>query len=147
MCFIPRKGARQLNVFFRDEAGNLVETVITDGAIQGDPNRTFRLVSLNFLINGGSGWPFPNLSAPQRRNLYAAYNGSDDSTITYETEDFTQDPGNFDYSLPGLEQDALAEYFATFHPTGSSGFDAPEQAPVQDRRIQLITPSNPWVAP
>ena len=82
--------------------------------MQGDPRRTFRLVTLDFLANGGDDYPFPRLSNPNRVNLAPS------SGITFDT--------------PGSEQDALARYLRQI-----GVFTEPDTPPAQDTRIQNLS--------
>jgi len=52
-------GERIRSVALVDEAGNVIDAIVDDGVIQGDPNRTFRTILLDFLADGGSGYPIP----------------------------------------------------------------------------------------
>jgi alkaline phosphatase len=44
-----------------DAEGNVMEVLAENGAAVGDPNRTIRIVTLNFLADGGDGYPFETL--------------------------------------------------------------------------------------
>lgn len=100
------------------------DLVVDAGAIVGDPERTFRVVALNFLADCaapeeseffrpdcGSGWPFKNLTAPQYVTLQEGFEAND--------------PGQADFSETGGEQDALAEYLMEFHPDTVRAYDVP----------------------
>ena len=41
------------------EGGNVTDRVVEDGMVAGDPEREIKVVTLNFLANGGDGYPFP----------------------------------------------------------------------------------------
>ena len=41
--------------------GSVKDTIVAGGVLQGDAKRTFRLVTLNFLANGGDDYPFAEL--------------------------------------------------------------------------------------
>ncbi|MCK5769409.1 5'-nucleotidase C-terminal domain-containing protein [Algiphilus sp.] len=120
------------------QPGGGTDTVVAGGALQGNPSRTFRMAVLNFLVgcvpdsggeasdDCGDGYPFKGLSNPQRADLDADFDAAE------------YDAGAFDFSPSGGEQDALAEYLAAFHADAGSAFDAAEQAPADDARIQNL---------
>lgn len=101
------------------------ETVVSDGAIVGDPQRTFRMVTLNFLATigtsgvGGDGYPFPvtpnNLVRLDEVGLPA---------------------GSASFASAGSEQDAFAEYMLDRYET--TPFDAAETPAAEDERIQNL---------
>lgn len=126
-----------------DQNGNLVESVVEDGQVVGDG--PYRMVTLNFLANGGDGfgWPDPNGSGA-RSNLYAGPNGGDPEDYPDESRD--ADPGNSSFAQTGFEQDAFAEYFAAFYPDAANAFDTAELAPAQDLRVQNLSVRS-WQAP
>lgn len=109
------------------------DVVVQNGAVQGDPNRAFRLVTLNFLANvaantglGGDSYPFPALSDQNRLNL--------DTAPALNPTAFAA--GNT-FAAKGSEQDAYARFLRQF--TASSPFNAPETAPASDLRIQNLS--------
>ena len=78
---------------------------MANSVLQGDAGRPFRLVTLNFLANGGDDYPFAKLSNPDRRNLYEGTAYGED--IDYPDENLSGDPGkNSSFSSTGGEQDA-----------------------------------------
>lgn len=46
-------GNRVVNAVITDEAGNVLQELVRDGVLVGDPNRLIRVVTLSFLINDG----------------------------------------------------------------------------------------------
>ena len=145
-------GSRIRTLEILDDAGipenpaddTVADTVVSDGLLQGDPARTFRMVTLNFLAscvgsgnvtadaNCGDGYPFKNLTAPGRADL----------TIAADFDPLSFDPGLADFSPTGGEQDALAEFLATFFPAGGTArFDLAETAPAADTRIANQDPA------
>jgi 2',3'-cyclic-nucleotide 2'-phosphodiesterase (5'-nucleotidase family) len=105
-------GSRVLSLRVDTPTGR--DVVVRNGQVQGDPRRTFRLVTLDFLANGGDDYPFPRLSNPNRVNLAPS------SGITFDT--------------PGSEQDALARYLRQI-----GVFTEPDTPPAQDTRIQNLS--------
>jgi 2',3'-cyclic-nucleotide 2'-phosphodiesterase (5'-nucleotidase family) len=109
------------------------DTVVQNGAIVGNANRSFRLVTLNFLaagndekVGGGDGYPFPaeadmtNLTKLDIVMTTATAGGAASTTV----------------ATLGSEQDALMKYLKTrFTATPFSLADAPE---ADDTRIQNL---------
>ena len=140
-------GQRVRSLAIVDDGGAVTDRVVEDGHLVGDPERTIKMVTLNFLANGGDGYPFP-IPAPGRIDLSgeagqpnppdpefpdANDNGVIDAPVL-------TDPGLADFANPGTEQDAIAEYLAHFH--AQRPYDSPETPPLHDARIQnLVIPS------
>ncbi|MCG8568829.1 MAG: bifunctional metallophosphatase/5'-nucleotidase [Spirochaetes bacterium] len=128
-------GNRIISLDVLNEDGTVKDTVVADGAVQGDAMRTFRLVTLNFLANGGDGFPFTELSSPDRYNLYEGKGYGEE--VDYPDGIFSNDPGqNNSFSSTGGEQDALAEYLLEFHATPKTGYDKAETDRNKDMRIK-----------
>jgi len=88
-------GSRIQSLAIEAEDGTDIDVVVRDGEIVGDPSRTFRMVTLSFLADGGDGYPFPTGDATNRVDLVD------------ETAPVT---GNATFVADFSEQDALAEY-------------------------------------
>jgi 2',3'-cyclic-nucleotide 2'-phosphodiesterase (5'-nucleotidase family) len=128
-------GSRIATLEVLDMDGSVKDTVVADSQIQGDPSRTFRLVTLNFLAEGGDAYPFAELSNPDRRNLYEGPGYGEE--VDYPDEILANDPGkNNSFSKTGGEQDALAEYLMEFYPTMDKAFDTEETGRDADMRIR-----------
>ena len=52
-------GRRVRSLAVVDEGGGVTDRVVEDGMLVGDPEREIRVATLNFLANGGDGYPFP----------------------------------------------------------------------------------------
>jgi 2',3'-cyclic-nucleotide 2'-phosphodiesterase (5'-nucleotidase family) len=127
-------GGRILNLEILNDNGSVKDVVISGGTILGDPDRTFRLVTLNFLANGGDDYPYSELSNPDRKNLYEGKGYGEETD--YPDGILTNDPGkNSSFSRTGGEQDALAEYLMEFHPTADKAFSIAETPRGEDKRI------------
>jgi 2',3'-cyclic-nucleotide 2'-phosphodiesterase (5'-nucleotidase family) len=113
-------GDRVESLAIQDNQGNIIDVVVEDGELVGDPSRTFRLVTLNFLADGGDGYPFTDLANPNRVDL---------ATEGVQTGDAT-------FADDGTEQDALAEFLLdNFSDTPFMEEDVP---PGEDTRIQNL---------
>ncbi len=54
-------GARVQSLAILGDDGAVMDVIARDGAVVGDPDRPVRVVTLNFLADGGDGYPFPDL--------------------------------------------------------------------------------------
>ena len=90
-------GSRVMSLVLTDAYGNTTDIVAQNGEAVGDVDRTFRIVTLDFLADGGDDYPFPNYPNTDRVDLPAVM-----------TEE--QSGGQATFTAPGREQDALAEY-------------------------------------
>jgi len=116
-------------------------TVLDNGINIAPSGITFNMVTLNFLANGGDGYPFDSLSAPNRINYYTGLGFGE--TVDFPDGDLANDPGNnTTFSDTGGEQDAMAEYMSTFHPDDASAYDIEETDADQDTRIVIAQSSN-----
>lgn len=113
-------GARILNAVICDSAGVTLDTLVQNGTVHGDPSRTFRVVTLNFLAGGGDGYPFNTLGTA-RVDLNTLVDAG---------------PGVASFAIPGSEQDAFAEYMKSFHDVAPYALaETPASA---DERIQEV---------
>ena len=140
----PPSGRRIRSLAIVDESGKVSDRVVENGEIVGDPEREIKVVTLNFLANGGDGYPFP-VPHPGRIDFSGEagqYNPHDadfpdaNSNGVIDGPVAAADPGRTDAFAIGKEQDALAEYLAHFH--AETPFDQPETTPLDDQRIQNL---------
>lgn len=136
-------GQRVRSLAVTDANGRIIDVVAENGAIVGNANRTFRMVTLNFLAGttidsvGGDGYAFgrfvrENPTLANRVDLVA------------ETADLnrngTLDPaaaipaGQATFQTTGSEQDALAEFLLQ-----SGTYTAEDTSPDRDLRIQNLS--------
>ena len=112
-------GDRVQSLAIVDEEGNIIDTVVEDGELVGEGDRTFRLVTLGFLADGGDDYPFP-----------------DRDRVNLDLEEEAERTGDATFAPDGTEQDALAEYlFDNFNETPFDNEDVP---PEEDNRIQNL---------
>ncbi len=145
-------GSRITDLWVDTDTDNTPDTALyTGGVAQTAASNTYQIVTLNFLANGGDGYPFADLAAPNRRQIYSTV-GFDDPEDGDGTPDFPVltacDFGaqsNFSYT--GGEQDALAEYFLANYPSSTTPFNIAETAAAEDRRIQDLSLIDTFVAP
>lgn len=105
--------------------GGKADVVVMNGELVGNPARTFRMVSLDFLIaNDGDGYPFSSVDAPQRVDLTAAAGAPMTGAATFAADN--------------SEQDAFAEFLAARHPSVAQAFGMMDVPPADDTRIQSL---------
>lgn len=62
-------GSRVVSLAIQDAAGNDLDVVVRNGEVVGNPARSIRMVTLDFMASGGDGYPFTSLSNPNRVNI------------------------------------------------------------------------------
>ncbi len=115
-------GSRVVTMAIQDDAGNDLDIVVRGGALVGDPSRSIRMVTLNFLASGGDGFPFASLSNPNRVDI---------------TDTAATPTGVATFAPNGSEQDALAEFLAANH-SPANPFTAADTAQALDTRLQNL---------
>lgn len=137
-------GRRIRSLAVIDDSGEVSDRVVENGELSGNPERIIKMATLNFLANGGSGYPFP-VPHPGRVDFSGEagqYNPHDsdfpdaNANGVIDGPVSAADPGLADAFAPGKEQDALAEYLAHFH--AETPFNRPETTPLDDQRIQNL---------
>ncbi len=129
----PSKAAQALDANFAvTNAGERIrslkvgsDVVVRNGAIVGDGNRTFRLVTLSFLAERGDGYPFPSVLTNKTdltSTMTSATAGGAASTTT---------------ATLGSEQDAFMKYMKSQH--GTSAYNTPDTPELTDLRIQNLS--------
>lgn len=122
-------GSRIRDVALTDGEGSVIDTIVTDGQLQGDADRSFRMVILDFLASCvgegagdecGDGYPLKGLTAPDR-------------------VDVSVDPGQQSFADAGSEQDALAEYLTALF--SDAPYDQAEAPATEDSRIVNLSVS------
>jgi len=117
-------GTRIRSLALTDERDNFNEVIVFNGQVIGNPNRTFRMVTLNFLADGGDGYPFARIVAQNANRANRIDLASDTAPRT----------GVARFADNGSEQDAFAEYLATFR----SPYGVEDTPADEDRRIQNL---------
>ena len=134
-------GSRIRSLAIVSNEGTTTDRLIEGGKLMGDPSRRIKMATMNFLVDGGSGFPFPT-PATGRMNLYGTTGPDPTQTRSSGTVNGGKDgqlylgPGVAGFAEPGTEQDTLAEYLAFyFSDLPYSDADTP---PELDRRIQNL---------
>ncbi|ELS02890.1 5'-nucleotidase/2',3'-cyclic phosphodiesterase-like hydrolase [Xenococcus sp. PCC 7305] len=120
-------GDRVISLAVVDNNGTIIDTVVADGELVGDGSRTFRVVTLNFLADGGDDYPFPTGESANRVDLVTE--DSDNPTPEIRT-------GAATFAPDGSEQDALAEFLAANF--AETAFNLEDSDFELDNRIQNL---------
>jgi 5'-nucleotidase / UDP-sugar diphosphatase len=112
-------GSRVQSLAITDAEGNFIDVIVEEGQIVGDPNRSFRMVTLNFLAGGGDSYPFTSFGE-----------GLDRVDITQSGVR----TGAATFADDASEQDAFAEYLAQI-----GEFNQADVTADQDLRIRNLS--------
>lgn len=126
-------GSRIRNVVLIDEDGATTHSVIESGSVSASAPSAIRLVSLNFLANGGDGYP---MKANGEDFRYLLTDGTLSAPLD-EGLSFTA-AGNVPGNALG-EQAAMGIYLAENFGTPALAYNEPETAPADDLRIQNLS--------
>jgi predicted extracellular nuclease/2',3'-cyclic-nucleotide 2'-phosphodiesterase (5'-nucleotidase family) len=110
-------GSRVRSLTLVDEEGTPTEVLVQEGEVAGNPAREIRLVTLNFLADGGDGYGLDTL-------------GTDRVDLFTGTET--------DFMAEGREQLALAEYLQANHGTQDAAYSMADAGPETDERVQNL---------
>ncbi|MEH2107025.1 bifunctional metallophosphatase/5'-nucleotidase [Nostoc sp.] len=114
-------GKRVKSLAIKDGKGKIIDVVVKNAELVGDPHRIFRTVTLNFLASGGDGYPFP-----KRERV----------DLTSKDADKSKRTGLATFAADGSEQDVLAEYLAANFK--QIPFAQEDVSPTADTRIQNL---------
>ncbi len=117
------EGSRVQSLVITDADGNRLDTIVQNGEIVGDADRTFRMVTITFLVDGGDSYPYSNFPNTNRVDL---------AEVMTEEES----GGQATFADPGTEQDAFAEYLAANY--SEIPFAITDVGPENDERIQNL---------
>jgi 2',3'-cyclic-nucleotide 2'-phosphodiesterase (5'-nucleotidase family) len=121
---VTTEGLRIRNLVIRNDQGQIVDTIVANGVLQGDASRQIKVVTLSFLADGGDSYPFlPYIVSGSRTDLLNNASLTDGSAI---------------FATKGSEQDALAEFLAAEHSTSASAFSSLDFGQNLDMRIQNL---------
>jgi 2',3'-cyclic-nucleotide 2'-phosphodiesterase (5'-nucleotidase family) len=123
-------GSRVQSIVLIDEDDNITARVVSGGAVRMDAPATITLVTLNFLAQGGDGYPF-KANADNFRFLLT--DGTLSANID-ESLNFTA-PGVVPVNILG-EQLALSNYLQDRYATPATAYNIADTAPALDFRIQ-----------
>jgi 2',3'-cyclic-nucleotide 2'-phosphodiesterase (5'-nucleotidase family) len=145
-----------------DQPGAVPQIVARNSEIVGNPDRTFRIITLNFLASGGDNYPFPAFQTanPALFNRVDLLGEIDTNNNGFEaSEDLNRNGrqdaaiveaapfGRANFASFGSEQDALAEYLLQAFPNATQPFRQADTAPALDERIQNLAVRQDTVIP
>lgn len=134
-------GSRVTSISLLDDSGGVTSTIVDDGQVIGDGTQAIRLVTLNFLADGGDAYPFDTFlqADPIFANRVDLLGETDEDLNLNGTIDAAPaiEDGQATFATPGSEQDALAEFLASEFAT--TAFASEETDPTADTRIQNLT--------
>jgi len=143
--FDPSKaaGSRVQNAAVVNENGTITDVLVKDSQLQGNKDRSIRIVTLSFLADGGDGYPLGDFikANPTFANRVDLIGETDkdlnlNGKIDAPVDSAKFDPGKANFATSGTEQDAFAEYLgANF---SNSAFNIPDVGPELDTRIQRL---------
>ena len=126
-------GSKVQDVALVDEGGRITSKIANDGVLLAGAPSTISVVTLNFLANGGDGYP---VRANGTNFRYLLQDGSVSGPVD-SALDFTASA-----TVPATalgEQRALEDYLQTFHATPETAFDRGDTQVKDDRRIQNLS--------
>ncbi len=131
-------GSRIKDIALIDANGNATVRAYNDGVLQSGAPSKITVVTLNFLANGGDGYPIKQVADNFR---YLLDNGKLSASVD-EALDFTATNVISQYATGGTnllgEQQALKDYMQTFHATRDKAFSAADTPESMDMRIQNL---------
>ena len=83
-----------------DDDGTIVDVIVQEGEVVGDAERTIRVATLNFLANGGDGYPFPSLGD----NRVDTGITSQEAVSQFLTDNFSLTPFMAGETAPGEDE-------------------------------------------
>ncbi len=108
----------------KDEDGNILDVLVENGDLIGNPEEIVRIVTLGFLAGGGDDYPFQEF-------------GSNFQDL--EQDENAPRTGDAAFAPDGTEQDALAEYLLdNFDGTTNAPFNETDTDRELDERIQNL---------
>ena len=136
-------GDRVRSLAIVGDYGEVIDRVVENGELVGNADRIIKMATINFIANGGDGYPFPSPLAGRVDLAGEAvqFNASDPEFPDTNgngviDESAGVDPGLVDFADVGTEQEALAEYLAHFY--SDRPFDIAETSPLDDQRVQNL---------
>ncbi|MCX5937430.1 MAG: hypothetical protein NTW02_04310, partial [Cyanobium sp. LacPavin_0920_WC12_MAG_62_9] len=139
--FDPSKeaGKKVQDVAVYDLDGKLVAKVADNGVILASAPKTITLTTLNFMAQGGDGYPL-KANGENFRYLLRNSNGSVSvSPAISEDLDFSAEATYAAYPNVLGEQDAFKNYLKAFHGTPDRAYNTADTVQAADQRIQNLS--------
>ena len=125
-------GSKVESIALTDLEGNVTAVVYGNGVLASNAPASISMVSINFTVNGGDGYP---IKANGENFRYLLTDGTLSAAID-ESLDFTA-AANVPANALG-EQKAFQEYLQEFHATPATAFDGADTTAALDQRIQNL---------
>ncbi len=122
-------GSKVVNIAVVDSRGTVVARVVEDGVVSADAPGVISMVTLNFLANGGDGYP---IKVNGSNFCYLLADGTLSAPVD-EALDFAA-VVNVPANALG-EQQAFKEYLEAFHGAPARAYDQADTAQSEDTRI------------
>jgi 2',3'-cyclic-nucleotide 2'-phosphodiesterase (5'-nucleotidase family) len=119
-------GERIRNAVIVNDNGEVVDTLVENGVLLGDENRTFRMVTLSFLAGGGDNYPFSRFKT--------------ENEARFNLVSLATTPSDTSFTAQGREQRALADYLTAMFPASGPGYAGADTPTSADTRIKPVTP-------
>ncbi|BBK36039.1 hypothetical protein STAQ_11170 [Allostella sp. ATCC 35155] len=142
-------GDRIVSAALTDADGHVMDVLVQDGEIVGNPDAPVRIITLNFMADGGDGYPFKDFldADPAFANrVDLASEDANANGVLDAGEDLNQngqldlaadiDAGAASFAASSSEQDALADYIAERY--SETPYDIADTGPEGDERIQNL---------
>lgn len=125
-------GSRVQSLEIVGDDGQVIDTLVADGVLQGEAGRAIKVVTLTYLAEGGDG--------------YAAFvdHRVEGTDLVLLTEALEGQQGAADFAAPGTEQDAFAEYLAANY--AEIPFNEAETSAQDDTRVVHVRDDDDDVA-
>lgn len=125
-------GSRVTNVALIDENNGVLAVIVENGVVNPNAPATITMITLNFLAQGGDGYPMKDNGTNFRYML----NDGTLSAPVDEALDFTAAP-NVPANILG-EQQAMSEYMQERYATAETAFNIADTTQAGDTRIQNL---------
>ncbi len=133
-------GSRVRSIVMIDQDENITGRVVENGVVVPEAPPVITLVTLNFLAQGGDGYPF-KANADNFRFLL------DNGTLSAAIDESLDFAGAAVVPANLLrEQAALSSHLTSFHATPAAAYDLADTAPALDTRIQSLSSRTDAVA-
>lgn len=142
-------GQKVRNAVLVNDNGDIVATVVANGAVSPSAPVSIKVVALNFTMNGGDNYPIKYTNPPTNTTVnneasnfrYILTNGTL-SALVARNLDFTATTTFTSLALTAAdilgEQKAFQDYLAAKHPIAGTAYNTADTPVAQDTRIQQL---------
>ena len=142
-------GQKVRNAVLVNDNGDIVATVVSNGAVSPSAPVSIKVVALNFTMNGGDNYPIKYTNPPTNTTVnneasnfrYILTNGTLSASVARNL-DFTAATTFTSLALTAAdilgEQKAFQDYLAAKHPNVGTAYNTADTPVAQDTRIQQL---------